>query len=106
MARTATKSGRRGKVRVGEIYRYKTGKYVREKLGEKPPDTVRYRVIPVKGRPGRKILIAVRGKKGPRGGRTKAVALLRHVGTEKGRRLARGARVKTMKRARRARRRR
>jgi len=106
VARTATKSGRRGKIRIGEIYRYKTGKYVREKLGEKPPDTIGYRVIPVKGKPGRKILIAIRRKKGPRGGRTKAVALLRHIGTAKGRRLARVARVKTMKRTRRARRRR
>lgn len=95
----------RGKIRVGEYYRYRTGRYVRQKLGEKPKDAVGYRVVPVKGRPGRKVLIAIRRSKGPRGGRTKAVALLRSIHTAKGRTLARRAKVKRMtRRARRARR--
>jgi hypothetical protein len=68
-----------GKARTGTIYKYRTGKYVREKLGDKPPDAVGYRVVPVPGKPGRKVLVAIRRKKGPRGGRTKAVALLRHM---------------------------
>jgi len=93
------------RVRVGELYRYKTGKYVREKLAEKPKDAIGYRVIPVPGKPGRKILIAIRRKKGPRGGRTKAVALLRSIKTAKGRALAKKAKVKTMKRKRKSRRR-
>lgn len=98
VVRMAKKRKRSGKVRIGEQYRYKTGRYVREKLGEKPKDVVGYRVIPVKGKPGRKILIAIRRKKGPRGGRTKAIALLRDIRTAKGARLARVARVKQMKR--------
>ena len=93
-----------GKARIGTIYKYRTGKYVREKLGDKPPDTIGYRVIPVPGKPGRKVLIAIRRKRGPRGGRTKAVALLRHISTAKGRQLARRAKIKTAKRRRRGRR--
>jgi hypothetical protein len=93
-----------GKARTGTIYKYRTGKYVREKLGDKPPDAVGYRVVPVPGKPGRKVLVAIRRKKGPRGGRTKAVALLRHVSTSKGRQLARRAKVKRAKRSRRRRR--
>jgi hypothetical protein len=90
-----------GKARIGTIYRYRTGKYVREKLGEKPKDTMGYRVVPVPGKPGRKVLVAIRRKKGPRGGRTKAVALLRHIRTAKGRQLARRAKIKRAQRRRR-----
>jgi hypothetical protein len=90
-----------GKARIGTIYRYRTGKYVREKLGDKPKDTIGYRVVPVPGKPGRKVLVAIRRKKGPRGGRTKAVALLRHIRTAKGRQLARRAKIKRAQRRRR-----
>lgn len=88
------------KARVGTIYKYKTGKYVREKVGHEPSDTVGYRVVPVPGKPGRKILLALRRKKGPRGGRTKAVAILRHKSTAKGRALAKRAVTVTAKRRR------
>jgi hypothetical protein len=90
-----------GKARIGTIYRYRTGKYVREKLGDKPKDTIGYRVVPVPGKPGRRVLVAIRRKKGPRGGRTKAVALLRHIRTAKGRQLARRAKIKRAQRRRR-----
>jgi len=90
-----------GKARIGTIYRYRTGKYVREKLGDKPRDTIGYRVVPVPGKPGRKVLVAIRRKKGPRGGRTKAIALLRHIRTAKGRQLARRAKIKRAQRRRR-----
>ncbi len=59
------------------FYMYKTGKYIREKLAEKPRDLVGYRVKEVK--PGVKVLLALRRKQGPRGGRTVAVALLRTI---------------------------
>ena len=91
------------KVKKGDIYRYETGKYVREKLAEKPKDAIGYRVVPVKGKPGRKVLIAIRRKKGPRGGRTKAVALLRSIKTAKGKALAKRAKVKRQVRRRRRR---
>jgi len=85
------------RVRTGEHYQYPTGKYVREKLGDKPSDAIGYRVVPVKGKPGRKVLIAIRRKRGPQGGRTKAIALLRSKKTAKGKRLA--ARAKRKRRA-------
>lgn len=81
----------------GTIYKYKAGKYVREKLGSKRGCKA-YRVVPVPKKEGRKVLICITGKKGPRGGRTKAIALLRSVETSKGRRLAKKAIVKTVKR--------
>jgi len=87
-------------VKKGTIYRYKTGKYVREKLGSKR-GCIAYRVIPVPNKPGRKILVCITRKKGPRGGRTKAISLLRSLKTAKGRRLAKRAKVKTIKRKRR-----
>lgn len=59
-----------------KLYQYKGGEYVREKLANKPRDTVGYRVKEVK--PGVKVLLAIRRKQGRRGGRTVAVALLRH----------------------------
>jgi hypothetical protein len=90
-----------GKARIGTIYRYRTGKYVREKLGDKPKDAIGYRVVPVPGKPGRKVLVAIRRKKGSRGGRTKAVALLRHIRTAQGRQLARRAKIKQAQRRRR-----
>ena len=63
---------------IGDIYMYPTGRYVREKVGSSR-GCVDYRVIPVPGKPGRKVLICIRSKRGPRGGRTKAVAILRDV---------------------------
>ncbi len=83
---------------IGTIYKYKTGKYVREKLATKHGCTNQYRVIPVPNKPGRKILICITKKEGPRGGRTKAIALLRHISTKKGRRLLKKAKIKRMKR--------
>lgn len=59
------------------LYKYKTGEYIREKLAEKPKDAVGYRIVEVK--PGVKVLVALTRRRGPRGGRTKAVALLRHL---------------------------
>lgn len=88
-----------------KIYKYRTGKYVRERLGEPPKDTIGYRVVPVPGKPGRKVLVAIRRKRGPRGGRTKAVALLRSLRTAKGRQLAKRAKIVTARRARKSRRR-
>jgi len=79
----------------GTIYRYKTGKYVREKLGSKR-GCKDYRIIDVPNKPGRKVLICITNKKGPRGGRTKAISLLRSLRTEKGKKLAKIAKVKTM----------
>lgn len=58
------------------LYMYKGGEYIREKLAEKPKDVEGYRVVEVK--PGVKVLVALTRRRGPRGGRTKAVALLRH----------------------------
>lgn len=80
-------------VKKGTIYKYETGKYVREKLGSKR-GCKDYRIIPVPGKPGRKVLICITGKKGPRGGRTKAVTLLRSLRTEKGKQLAKRAIIK------------
>ncbi len=79
------------------IYKYKTGKYVREKLGSKR-GCVAYRVVDVPHKPGRKVLVCITKKKGPRGGHTKAVALLRSLRTKKGKRLAKQAVIKTEKR--------
>jgi len=81
-----------------KVYRYATGKYVREKLAPKPRNARGYRTVPVSGKPGRKLLVAILPKKGPRGGRTRAVALLRSVRTAKGRQLARRAQIKRAKR--------
>jgi len=50
---------------------------------------------------GRKVLVCITRKKGPRGGRTKAVALLRSLSTAKGKRLAKRAKVKRERRKRR-----
>ncbi len=79
--------------RKGTIYKYKTGKYIREKLGS-TKGCADYRVIPVEKKPGRKVLICVTKKKGPKGGRTKAVSLLRSLRTKKGKALAKKAIVK------------
>lgn len=79
-------------VKKGTIYRYKTGKYVREKFGS-DRGCKSYRTVELE-KPGRKLLVCVTGKKGPRGGRTKAIALLRSLRTEKGKRLAKVAKVK------------
>ena len=66
------------KKKVGDIYMHATGRYVREKLGS-DRGCVDYRVVPVPKKKGRKVLVCITRKKGPRGGRTKAVALLRDV---------------------------
>ena len=90
-------------VKRGTIYRYKTGRYVREKLGSKK-GCIAYRVVPVSGKPGRKVLICITRKRGPRGGRTKAISLLRSLKTKKGKKLAKIAKIKKEKRRRRKRR--
>lgn len=84
------------RLKKGSIYKYEHGKYVREKLADRRGCTD-YRIIPVKERPGRKLLICITEKKGPRGGRTKAVALLRSLKTEKGKALAKRAITKQMR---------
>ena len=77
------------------IYRYKSGQYVREKLGSKR-GCKEFRYIDVPGK-GRKLLICIKSKSGPRGGRTKAIALLRSLRTKKGKRLLKKAKVKEMR---------
>ncbi len=77
-------------------YRYKTGRYLREKLATKHGCTNEYRVVPVPKKEGRKVLVCITKKKGPRGGRTKASLL----GSYKGKRLLKKAKVKKMKRRR------
>lgn len=59
------------------FYAYPEGEYVREVLDTDESDCVEYRVVPVKHKPGRKLLICITNKKGPHGGKTKALALLR-----------------------------
>jgi len=67
----------RKKVKLGKkFYMYPGGQYVRERISE-PRGCKSYRVKEVK--PGRKVLLCIKGKKGPRGGRTKAVSLLRSL---------------------------
>ena len=62
----------------GKFYGYlKTGKYVREELATRHGCSDKYRVKEVK--PGVKILLCIREGKGKRGGRTKALAILRDV---------------------------
>jgi len=66
----------------GDVYYYPHGEYVRELLidpeeEEKYCKDGEYRIKNIK--PGRKLLLCITKEKGPRGGRTKAVALLRHV---------------------------
>lgn len=56
----------------GKTYRYGDSPWVREKLAEKPANARGYRYITPKGRPDRRVLIALLP-----GGKTKAVALLR-----------------------------
>ena len=80
----------------GTIYKYETGQYVREKLASKR-GCKEFRYINVPNKPGRKLLICIKEKPGPRGGRTKAVALLRSFRTKKGKRLAKKAKVKEMR---------
>ena len=85
----------RKKVKLGkDFYMYPGGRYVREKLA--PRRGCRsYRVKEVK--PGRKVLLCVRSKKGPRGGRTKAVAMLRSLNTKPKDKQARKAITKAKK---------
>lgn len=64
----------------GEFYGYlKTGRYVRQKLSS-DRGCKEYRIKPIKD--GIKLLVCIKKKKGPRGGRTKAVALLRPVNVD------------------------
>ncbi|WP_340691090.1 hypothetical protein [Hydrogenobacter thermophilus] len=77
---------------MATLYRYKTGKYVRQKLASKK-GCVDYKIIRVKKRPGRKLLICI-----TKSGKTKAVALLRALWTTKGRRQKYRAKVKRLKR--------
>jgi len=65
----------------GNVYYYPHGEYVRELLidpeeEEKYCKDGEYRIKNIK--PGRKLLLCIQKGEGPRGGRTKAVALLRH----------------------------
>lgn len=61
-------------------YKYKTGRYLREKLNDvDKSNCVGYRVIPVKNKTGRKLLLCIRKDKGKRGGKTIAIALLRDI---------------------------
>lgn len=83
-------------LKKGTIYKYETGKYVREKLGS-PRGCKGYRIVDVPNKPGRKVLVCITNKKGERGGRTKAVALLRSINTKKGRSLAKKAKIKEMR---------
>jgi hypothetical protein len=78
-----------------KYYRYESGKYVREKLASKG-GCEGYRYVDVPGKPGRKLLICIKKKAGPRGGKTKTVALLRSLRTKKGQRLAKIAKKKRM----------
>ena len=64
-------------------YRYKTGRYLREKLATKHGCTNEYRVVPVPKKEGRKVLVCITKKKGPRGGRTKAKRLLKKAKVKK-----------------------
>ena len=83
-------------LKKGTIYRYETGQYVRDKLASKR-GCKEFRYIDVPGKPGRKLLICIKSKSGPRGGRTKAIALLRSLRTKKGKRLLKKAKVKEMR---------
>ena len=61
----------------GEFYGYlKTGRYVRQKLNTRH-GCVEYRIKEIK--PGVKLLLCIRKGKGKRGGKTKAIALLRDI---------------------------
>jgi len=62
-----------------EFYFYKGGRYLRQKLATRHGCSGEYRIIPVKGKPSRKLLICITKKKGPRGGKTKVLALLRDI---------------------------
>jgi len=64
--------------KTGKFYGYlKTGRYVREELNKRYGCSGRYRVKEIK--PGVKILLCIRKGKGKRGGKTKALAILRDV---------------------------
>jgi len=70
----------RKKIKLGDgFYMYPGGKYVRQKLASRR-GCKDYRVKEVK--PGRKVLVCIKDKKGPRGGKTKAVSLLRSLKTK------------------------
>ena len=75
-------------------YRYETGKYVREKLGDRRGCEA-YRVKTIK--PGRKLLLCIESTEGERGGRTKSIALLRTKNTPKGRAYWDDAKIKRMR---------
>lgn len=77
------------------FYRYKTGKYIREKLGTKH-GCVDYRYKKLKKK-GRLLLICIKNKSGKRGGKTKAIALLRNISTRKAKNIIKKYEVKTKK---------
>jgi len=59
---------------LDDFYFYKGGEYLRQKLDDKRGCKT-YRIKYIK--PGRRLLVCITDKRGPRGGTTKAVALLR-----------------------------
>jgi len=62
----------------GKFYGYlKLGRYVREELSSKRGCSDRFRIKEIK--PGVKVLICIRNKPGKRGGKTKAIAILRDI---------------------------
>ncbi len=71
------------KKKIGDVYYYPQGKYVRQKLASSR-GCVDYRIKKVPKRFGRKLLICITPQ-----GKTKAVALLRHKFTKKAKRLKR-----------------
>ena len=75
-------------------YRYETGKYLREKLGDKRGCEA-YRTKTIKS--GRKLLLCIKSSEGERGGRTKGIALLRTKSTPKGRAHWDDAEIKRMR---------
>lgn len=56
--------------------RYRTGRYEHERVGSKR-GVIRYRYI--KTPRGRRVLIGVTARVGPRGGRTKLISILRPI---------------------------
>lgn len=64
------------KRKSGKIYYYTHGEYVREKLNTRYGCSNKYRIKDLGN--GRKLLLCITKKKGPKGGKTKAIALLRH----------------------------
>ncbi|MCX7911224.1 MAG: hypothetical protein N2505_06590 [Endomicrobia bacterium] len=77
------------------FYRYKTGEYIREKLGTRH-GCIDYRYKKLK-KAGRLLLICIRKKEGKRGGKTKAIALLRDINLRKTKNIINKYKVKIKK---------